>query len=437
MLKEGRCAYAHSKDVANIMNDQSPLSPDEIESVDPNAHRRIASWHRGDTVNYFPRRSDFSSNTFLQDYILKGWIPPTPILTRGMKITAFGSCFAANITRHLSNIGFDLSSNRDPDIYISRIGDGLVNISSILGQFEWALENKDQPQDLWHGFKAEGYGYDEDIRLRTREVFLGTEFFIITLGLSEVWYDATTGGTFWRSVPEAVFDAKRHKFRVMSMAETKSDIAKIYALIRAHVPNAKVLFTVSPIPLAATFRDISCLTANNVSKAILRAALDEFLRDNQEAINQTLFYFPSMEIVQFGFADPWGLDCRHPTSSVLDTVMRTFEASFCVGESSLADANAMFGMFRAQNIEQLRRHGEGVSDRERLLNEARTAKRSGALARRQAKQREIQLNHVDAADLPVKENAGREIPVDREARKSARRAQRKARKKAKRESGEP
>jgi len=413
------------------MNGPPQSLPETVETVDPDLHRRTASWHRGDTVNYFPRRYDFSSNTFLQDYVLKGWIPKTPILTRGMKITAFGSCFAANITRHLSNIGFDLSSNRDPDIYISRIGDGLVNTASILGQFEWALENKHQPHDLWHGFKAEGFGYDEDIRVRTRDVFLGTEFFIITLGLSEVWYDAVTGGAFWRSVPETEFDASRHKFRVMSMAETKADIARIYELIRTHVPNAKVLFTVSPIPLAATFRDVSCLTANHVSKSILRAALDEFLRDNQAAVNQSLFYFPSMEIVQFGFADPWGLDCRHPSNSVLDTVMKTFEASFCVGEGTLADANAMFAMFRAQNIAELRKHGEGESERERLVREARTAKRAGAIARKEAKVREARLNQADEPDATVDE-------VDKTAKKEARKAQRRAKrentKKSKRKS---
>jgi len=78
------------------------------------------------------------------------------------------------------------------------MGDGLVNSHSIPGQFEWALENKKQPEDMWHGFKAEGFGYDEDIRLRTGEIFRQTEFFIITIGISEIWYDEPSGGVFWR-----------------------------------------------------------------------------------------------------------------------------------------------------------------------------------------------------------------------------------------------
>ena len=416
--------------MAEIKNSIDELPRPAGEAVKPDSRRKLATWHRGDTVNYFPNSSDFFSNTFLQDYVLKGWIPEAPILTRGMKITAFGSCFAANITRHLSSIGFDLSSNRDPDIYISRIGDGLVNTPSILGQFEWALENKHQPQNLWHGWKAEGYGYDEGIRLRTRDVFLGTEFFIITLGLSEVWYDELTGGTFWRSVPDGVFDERRHKFRVMSMAETKSHIARIYDLIRTHVPDAKVLFTISPIPLAATFRPVSCLTANAVSKAILRAALDEFLRDQAAALSRVLFYFPSMEIVQYGFTDPWGPDCRHPTTIVLDTVMKTFEAVYCMGESTLEDANAMFQMFRAQNIEEIAQRKPDDGERQLLARAAKNAKRAGTIARQQAKMREAELNRIEVPLMPDAQSAESDGVPSRKDRKAENRARRLEKRKA-------
>jgi len=254
--------------------------------------KRKKSFHRGETVNYTPSREEFASDTFLQDYLLKGWMPSAPFISRETKITAFGSCFATNITKHLLGLGYNLASKREPNIYISSISDGMVNTAAILGQFEWALEDKKQPVNLWHGFKAEGFGYDEDIRVRTRDVFLTTEFFIITLGLSEVWYDEQTGGTFWRAVPEESFDATRHKFRVQSMEETKAHIAEIHRLIRKHVPDAKVLFTVSPIPLAATFRPVGCLSANSVSKAIIRAALDEFVRSQPDELNSSCSIFP-------------------------------------------------------------------------------------------------------------------------------------------------
>jgi hypothetical protein len=383
--------------------------PDDTGSAANGPRRKRPKFHRGEVVNYNPRSDDYLSPTFLQDYVLKGWLPAAPFVTRQTKVTAFGSCFAANITRHLSAIGYDLSSKRDPDIYISRIGDGMVNTPAILGQFEWALENKKPPENLWHGFEAEEFGLDEQIRLRTQKVFLTTDLFIITLGLSEIWYDEQTGTTFWRAVPEEFFDPARHKFRVLSVEETKTGIAEMYRLIRTHVPNAKVLFTVSPIPLAATFRPVSCLTANMVSKAVIRAALDEFLRSRPNDLNQTLFYFPSMELVQFGFINPWNDDVRHPKSYVLDTVMKTFEASYCFGEASLDDANSMFQMFRVRNAEEIAQ----------LLTEdgsaaataaARAAERAGRKARREAKARERRVARLRRR--PKDQHAQTQEPAD-------------------------
>jgi hypothetical protein len=207
---------------------------------------------------------------------------------------------------------------------------------------------------LWHGFKAEGYGYDEDIRLRTRDVFLATDFFIITLGLSEIWYDEVTDGVFWRAVPEDAFDAKRHKFRVSTVGETKANLAEMYRLIKKHVPEAKVLFTLSPISLAATFRPVSCVTANSVSKAILRAGLDEFLRSKPEVLNRDLFYFPSYEILQQAFLYPWRDDGRHPHRYVLETIMRTFEAAYCTTDFTLAHANRRLQAARAENLADIK-----------------------------------------------------------------------------------
>ena len=367
--------------------EQDPAPPD-------GQHGRLGTWYRGEIINNFPKQADYFEPSFLREFLLKGWMPDAPFLTRGTRITAFGSCFAANITRHLSSLGYDLSSKRDPDIHISRIGDGLVNTASILGQFEWALEDKKQPENLWHGFKAEGYGYDEDIRVRTRDVFLATEFFIITLGLSEVWYDEATGGTFWRAVPVEVFDPARHKFRVMSMEETKADIARVHGLIRKHVPGAKILFTISPIPLAATFREVACLSANSVSKAILRAALDEFLRGRPDELNRSLFYFPSLEIVQQGFIDACIFDNRHPQNYVLDTVMKTFEAVYCVDEGTMEEASDLLQMFRAQNVEDIVKRRPADGEHQRLVAAARHVKNAGAAARAQAQERENTLNRT-------------------------------------------
>jgi hypothetical protein len=149
----------------------------------------------------------------------------------------------------------------------------------------------------------------------------------------------------------ANYDPTRHKFRVCSFAETKAKLNSIYSLIRAHVPNAKVLFTLSPVPLAATFRPTSCITANSASKAILRAALDEFLRDHDTDLNTRLFYFPSHEIVTDLFFSKFSLDGRHPHEDVIDMIMKLFETIYCISDHTYAEIAKRFVELRKSNAQ--------------------------------------------------------------------------------------
>jgi len=312
--------------------------------IDNLGKRRIGrSFYRGDNCNFNPYKLDFKKEDFLEKYLLNGWIPNTsPIINANTRITAFGSCFADNISKHLSKIGYTTSKEKDPDIYVSSIGEGLVNVHSLLSQFKWAFDNIKPSQELWHGYKGEEFGYDESIRVRTREIFLNTDFFIITLGLSEIWYDEVTDEVFWRAIPKENIDLSRHKFRVCSMQETKQCLQEMKNYINLYVPNAKVLFTLSPVPLAATFRPINCLSANSVSKSILRAALDEFLRDNEKDLNKTLFYWPSYEIVLDLFYDSFGKDNRHPKQVIIDFIMNLFEAVYCDSKIDIKDVEKLY-----------------------------------------------------------------------------------------------
>ncbi len=309
------------------------------------------SFFRGKNCNFNPYQEDFKHGHFLQKFLMHGWLPHQKIISRPTKVTAFGSCFAEHITKHLAHIGYNTSATTYPDIYISLMAEGMVNVHALCQQFEWALENIAPPESLWHGFKCEEFGYDETIRQRTRQAFLETDLFIITLGLSEVWYDEVSGGTFWRAVPLTVYDESRHKFRVCSHAETKEKIERIYKLTRKHIPGSKVLFTLSPVPLAATFRSVSCITANASSKAILRAALDEFIRDNPSDVNNSLFYFPSFEIVSELFFSRFTEDNRHPHKEIIEFIVQLFEAVYCDTNMTLESLEQRLADLRRQNAE--------------------------------------------------------------------------------------
>lgn len=340
--------------MVNILGTFGPAEPMVVRREGEATKHIGSSFFRGEHCNFNPYQADFAAPDFLARYLLRGWLPEQPWIGPETRVTAFGSCFAGHISQHLAAIGYSTSKQRAPGIHLSSLSEGLVNVHSLLGQFEWALEGRIPPEGLWHGHKAEDYGVDEAVRLQTRQVLLETEFFVITLGLSEIWYDEVTGGVFWRAVPLRHVDPARHRFRVCTLAETKQALLRIAALVREHVPGAKLLFTLSPVPLAATFRDAGCLTANSASKAILRAALDEVLREAGEALNRDLFYWPSYEIVNELFPCRFTEDNRHPQPEILGFVVRLFEAVHCRSGLALTELEALYQQARAANLARLR-----------------------------------------------------------------------------------
>ena len=287
------------------------------------------TWFRGEHTNYNPDVARMLDIGAAAKYVLHGWAPDVPMIRPETQITAFGSCFAANISNWLSKRRFRVLT-RDEEAkkaYVVACGEGMVNSFVIRQQFEWAWENRTFDGALWHGYKAEEYGYDPEVQAETRRIFDETDFFILTFGLSEVWYDEPTGNVFWRTIPKDAYDPARHKFRVSTVEENRDNLRAIYRLIRKHRPDAKILFTLSPIPLIATFRDVSCLTANSVSKSVLRVAIDEVVREFRH--EGVLHYWPSFELVTDVFASPFKPDRRHPQGEVLDYIMTLFEHIWC------------------------------------------------------------------------------------------------------------
>src|SRR5205085_6394217 len=87
----------------------------------------------------------------------------------------------------------------------------------------------------------------------------------------------------------------------------------------------------SPVPLMATFRDISCLPADTVSKAVLRVALDRLMDAGHEGV----YYWPSFEIVRWaGSHVKWaayGTDdgkARHVSRYLVREIVDAFVESF-------------------------------------------------------------------------------------------------------------
>ena len=299
-------------------------------------------WYSGPSFDLLPDRQQLAARG--PGALLAGWRPEAPIIGSETRVMGLGSCFASYFLMWLAQNGFNRRLDTSPHNALVRYGSAFENPAVIAQQFRWAFEGLDAASLKWIGKDKEVFEATEERRSLVRGSLEQTDVLIITLGLSEVWYDRVNGEPLWRALTRKHYEPDRHVFRVETLAGTKAWLERIETLRERNVPSMKIVFTVSPVRLKATFRPVSAITANSASKAILRAALDEFLREQGDKLNRTLFYFPSFEIVHDYFADAFEDDNRHVTPYVAAQVVRCFAENYCdasvVSTAPAGDAGA-------------------------------------------------------------------------------------------------
>ena len=289
--------------------------------------QNLDSWYLGGTVHKVPPKQDYAIES-----ILEGWLPREPPIGQSTRVIGVGSCFARYFVLWLAENGFNKEADESPYNALIRYAASFESPAVIAQQFRWAFDEFSGAGALWIGKDKEVFEANEERRNLVRATLQKTDVLLLTLGLSEVWYDKASGEPLWRALTKRHYDPQRHVLRVESMQDTKRHLEKIEEIRRRHLPNLRIVFTVSPVRLTATFRPISAISANSASKAILRAALDEFLRERGDAVNREVFYFPSYEIVHDYFRDPFEEDNRHVTNFVASHVVQTFARHYCAPE---------------------------------------------------------------------------------------------------------
>jgi hypothetical protein len=162
---------------------------------------------------------------------------------------------------------------------------------------------------------------------QSAKVLTETDIVIFTLGMTEIWESKS------RSIVLGSHPGKHFKipndfiFRASTFHENLENLFNAISTLKNINREIKVIITVSPVHLLATFRDrLDVLSASCNSKSILRAVADEV----QEIEN--VFYFPSYEIATI--ASPLDGLCTYPDNhhvsrEVVDLIMETFEHACC------------------------------------------------------------------------------------------------------------
>jgi len=281
------------------------------------------------------------------------WAPPE--LDGSEKFATAGSCFAQHIGRRIAERGDDnyLEIEKAPaglprsehqrfgyDIYSCRYG----NIYTSRQLLQISQEAVGERPMSSHVFEKNGRYYDavrpsvDPIGLDSVEsVFAARKFhlskvsemlerldvMVFTLGLTENWL-STLDGTAFPNAPGVVagsMDDNPAIFQNLKAQEISADLESFWSLLRSINPTAKMILTVSPVPLIATASGNHVLPATMYSKSALRVVAQELVD-----IHTDIHYFPSYEIINSpqGSGYYFEPDKRSVNSNGVDYVMSHF-----------------------------------------------------------------------------------------------------------------
>ena len=281
---------------------------------------------------------------------------PGFVIGRREKIATAGSCFAQHMSRTLSRLGFGyfvaedgpafaFCEDENYGTYSARYGN-VYTVRQLWQLFQRAYGLFDPADVAWQ--RADGRfvdpfrpriqagGYvtqadllaDRDSHLAAvRSVFEDCDVLVFTLGLTEGW-EAVADGAVFPLVPGVVADqgdADAYRFHNFTVAEMDADLTRFLKALRKVNPGVRVMLTVSPVALVATYEDRHVLASTIYSKSALRVVA-QMAADAHDFVD----YFPSYEIITGPQARGafWADDLREVRPEGVDYVMTLFAAHY-------------------------------------------------------------------------------------------------------------
>lgn len=266
-------------------------------------------------------------------------------LRRSDRIASAGSCFAQRITAGLRRSGYTyfVTEGGGDDPYSARFGEiyntlQLLQLAqSAVGAFAPAEPPWPGPDGRWLDpfrprIEPGGFASPEAVaaeRARhlaaVRRMLAEADVFVFTAGLTEVWTCRADGAAL-PIVPGAgvgAYDPDRYLFRNLGVAENIANLDAFLRLAWSLNPALRVIFTVSPVPLAATMERRHVTASTTWSKAVLRVAVEE-MRRRYERVE----YFASFEQVMNARPSGFEADGRTVREAVVERVIASFFRHF-------------------------------------------------------------------------------------------------------------
>lgn len=214
----------------------------------------------------------------VEEYILPGFLPPAPLITKTDLVFTLGSCFARNLAEQMGTTGQPIGHT----VMEEWINSPLANQTML----DYAIEQRPFLSDN----HAEAFPVMNLTELR--EMVGRAKLLVFTVGLAYCFFSK---GKFVVKVnPQGLADGTIIQ-RLTTVDENVKWLRQIVRLLRKVNPDLKIVFSLSPVPLNTSFTSLSAMTSDCLSKSTLRLALNEFMSQGPRDV----YYWPAFEVVRW------------------------------------------------------------------------------------------------------------------------------------------
>lgn len=265
-------------------------------------------------INHYPTDLDIPSKhrELARRLIDEEFPKPLELISRSSSVLSVGSCFAVEISRILGKKGFDTFGVCMEEAENTTFATNL-------------LLHTDDDEVLKH------LTNHDPVTVKTLQERIDVcDCAIITIGQAQLMVGLDGLYAPYRSMS---FSQKKAVQSIMTMPEQNvGNVLSIINQIRRFNTDAKIILTVSPIPLNRAFLpNSSAFVQDCISKSCMRIVAAQIMSKNLPGV----YYWPSFEMVRWlsahtgpVFGADNGLGTRHVNDEIIETIAELFIEKF-------------------------------------------------------------------------------------------------------------
>jgi hypothetical protein len=251
----------------------------------------------------------------IQETVLPGVMITAPLFDSTSQIVTLGSCFAGNLAKSLEAHGIHA--------YCFGMAEDFNSTFANVALFQYLAGAN--PEKLPYSVVKLAKPHADVMRDRLRHAAV----LVYTVGVAPCFFDRSTHELVIAGADASVLRRRRDTLiaRTTTVEENTRNLLEIIELARTFNPSLKIVYTLSPVPLIASFEQPSAVMADCLSKSVLRVACHQIAQMQLPNV----YYWPSFEIVRWLGAHTgpvFGADgnAHHVDQSVVDRIMKHFLA---------------------------------------------------------------------------------------------------------------